>query len=153
MIHGDSNRNAKVDVSFRKKGESAWRPGMPLMRLQFESIQEEPKATRQTTLHPAILNYVAPNAFAGSVLNLEPDTEYEFRFVLTDPDGVDGVHEKMVTLRTRAEPMPAKGGNVYNVYPEDWTGPKQQPAFNGLLDAYYLGAFDADYWDGYPPRG
>ncbi|MGB6846480.1 MAG: hypothetical protein WBE09_16425, partial [Candidatus Acidiferrales bacterium] len=152
MIHGDSNRNAKVEVTFRKKGESTWHPAMPLMRLQFESIQEVPKATRQTTLHPPILNYVAPNAFSGSVFNLDPGTEYEFRFVLSDPDGVKGDHEKVVSLKTRAEPMPAKGGNVYHVYPEDWTGPKQEPAFTGLLAAYYVGAFDADYWDGYPPR-
>ena len=42
MIHGDSNRNSKVEVSYRKKGATAWRPALPLMRLQFESIQEEP---------------------------------------------------------------------------------------------------------------
>jgi hypothetical protein len=152
MIHGDANRNAKVEVWFRKKGESAWKDALPLMRLQFESIQEEPRSTRQTTLHPAILNYVAPNAFAGSVLNLEPGTDYEFRFLLSDPDGVDGEHEKHVTLRTRPEPMPAAGGHVYHVYPQDWKGPKEEPSFKGLLDAYYVGAFDADYWDGYPPR-
>jgi hypothetical protein len=152
MIHGDANRNAKVDVSFRKVGENDWRPALPLMRLHFESIQEEPKSTRQTTLHPPILNYVAPNAFSGSVLNLQEGTEYEFKFKLSDPDGVKGQSEKIVKLKTRSEPMPAKTGNVYHVYPLDWKGPKQEPSFTGLLAAYYIGAFDADYWDGYPPR-
>ena len=32
-------------------------------------------------------NYTAPNMFAGSILNLEPGTDYECRFVLSDPDG------------------------------------------------------------------
>ena len=29
-IDGDANRNARVEVSFRKQGETAWRTGMPL---------------------------------------------------------------------------------------------------------------------------
>ena len=44
--------------------------------------------------------YVAPNMFAGSILNLEPDTDYEARFVLSDPDGVSGPKVKTVTVRT-----------------------------------------------------
>ena len=36
MIQGDDNRNAAVAVSYREKGESQWRQGMPLMRLQNE---------------------------------------------------------------------------------------------------------------------
>ena len=37
-ISGDDNRNAHVDVTFRKKGETAWRTGLPLLRLQREVI-------------------------------------------------------------------------------------------------------------------
>src|ERR1700680_3620016 len=37
-ISGDDNRNAHVDVTFRKKGEQAWRAGLPLLRLQREVI-------------------------------------------------------------------------------------------------------------------
>jgi len=122
------------------------------MRLQYEYIHEDIGPRRPAALHPAIIDYTAPNAFAGSVLNLEPGTEYDFRFVLSDPDGVKGPHEKLTTLRTRPEPMPAQGGKVYHVYPFDYKGQKQQPSFTGLLDAYYLGAFDAAYWNGYPPR-
>ena len=48
--------------------------------------------------------------FAGSIFDLEPDTEYECRFVLTDPDGVEGKQENIVTVRTRFEPTPAAGG-------------------------------------------
>ena len=38
IIRGDDNRNAKVDVSYRKQGETRWKPGLPLLRLQGERI-------------------------------------------------------------------------------------------------------------------
>ena len=63
--------------------------------------------------------------FAGSILDLEPDTAYEARFVLTDPDGVSGPAAnatKTVTVRTRPEPKPAAGGKVYHVYPHEVEG-------------------------------
>jgi hypothetical protein len=75
--------------------------------------------------------YIAPNMFAGSILNLDPDTEYEARFVLSDPDGVKGKKEQIVTVRTRKEPTPAAGGAVYHVYPFDYKGPKVQPCLHG----------------------
>ena len=33
---------------------------------------------------------ISPNMFAGSILDLEPDTAYEARFVMSDPDGFAG---------------------------------------------------------------
>jgi len=41
-----------------------------------------------------------------------------------------------VTVKTRAEPMPAAGGHVYHVYPRDWKGAKEANAFNDLMCAY-----------------
>ena len=38
VIKGDDNRNAKVEVSYRKKGETVWKQAMPLMRMQHERI-------------------------------------------------------------------------------------------------------------------
>jgi hypothetical protein len=39
------------------------------------------------------------------------------------------------------------------VYPVDWKGgPKQEPAFTGLLAAYYMGAAHFDYGNAFPPR-
>src|SRR5262245_2920942 len=35
-VEGDANRNAGVDVSYRKQGETAWRQAMPLVRLHGE---------------------------------------------------------------------------------------------------------------------
>jgi hypothetical protein len=146
-ISGDDNRNAGVAVSYRKKGEQQWRTALPLLRLQHEVVGG---GSGDAVGHG--YQYVAPNMFAGSILNLEPGTEYECRFVLSDPDGVHGKHERIVTVRTRQEPQPATGGAVYHVYPFGYQGPKQEPAFTGLLSAYYLGSSQSDHSRNAPPR-
>src|SRR5258706_5532071 len=104
-IDGDDNRNATVTVSYRKKGEPAWKEGLPLLRIGNERINEN------------ALQYMTPNGFAGSIFELEPGTPYECRFVMKDPDGIAGKTETTVTVRTRTEPKPAVGGKVYHVYP------------------------------------
>src|SRR5262245_58139638 len=38
LIEGDDNRNAVVEVSYRKAGESAWKRALPMLRLQGERI-------------------------------------------------------------------------------------------------------------------
>jgi hypothetical protein len=152
-ITGDDNRNAKVEVTFRKKGDQAWRPGLPLLRLQREVINgvvPGPNPTPNLLRSP--FDYVVPNMFSGSILNLQSDTEYECRFVLSDPDGVAGESTKTVTVRTRAEPQPAAGGKVYHVYPVGYEGPKQEPSFTGLMSAYYMGTAHYDYENAFPPR-
>lgn len=135
-IDGDANRNATVDVSFRRAGETAWRTGLPLVRIQNEHVYQR-----------NVFDLVAPNMFAGSVLDLEPGTAYEVRFVLADPDGISGpasAATKTVTVRTRPEPRPAEGGKTYHVYPVKWKGPKTEPSFEGIMCAYnyYCGAGD-----------
>src|ERR687898_891663 len=40
VIDGDGNRNAAVDVSYRKVGETEWKKGMPLLRLQNERVTQ-----------------------------------------------------------------------------------------------------------------
>ena len=157
---GDDNRNAQVAVAYRKKGEQQWHDAMPLMRLNKEvtnggGVQPQPgDRSPPDPNDPARLavTYVAPNMFAGSIFNLDPDTDYEARLTLTDPDGVSGDKEKTVSFHTRKEPMPATGGNVYNVYPADWKGPRTKPYYIGLMAAYYLAAPDIDWQNAYPPR-
>jgi hypothetical protein len=139
-IDGDDNRNAAVAVYYRKKGDSAWREGLPLLRIGNERINENS------------LHYIVPNGFAGSIFDLEPGTEYECRFVMSDLDGVAGKTENIVTVRTRFEPKPAAGGHVYHVYPQGYNGKKEEPAFTGLLGAYYTGSAGSDYFNSYPPR-
>ena len=126
-ISGDDNRNSAVEVAYRKAGEAGWNPGMPLLRMGGERV-----------FRPDLgLDYLVPEKFAGSVLDLEPDTEYEARFTMRDPDGVLREAVRTVKVRTRGEPQPVKNGRVLHVYPPTWQGPKQEPSFVGLKKAYY----------------
>ena len=120
------------------------------MWLQNEEIGVAPRPN-DPNRYP-LFQYTAANMFAGSILNLEPDSEYECRFTLTDPHGVTGPAAKTATVRTRKEPQPAAGGHVYHVYPIDWKGPKQEPAFTGIMAAYYTGSAHFDYENAFPPR-
>jgi len=47
---------------------------------------------------------------AGSIFSLEPNTDYECRLALSDPDGISGDKEKSVIVHTRKEPMPHRLG-------------------------------------------
>src|SRR5262245_48420346 len=93
QIAGDDNRNAVVEVSYRKFGENNWKQGMPLFRLGGEKVFRKDLG----------LDYTAPEMFAGSILDLEPATQYEARFQMTDPDGVRGDAVHTVKAWTRRE--------------------------------------------------
>jgi hypothetical protein len=146
-ISGDANRNAAVAVTWRKKGEAQWHKGLPLFRMGGEYI-----AGPKPQFGPNYYRYTVPPAFAGSVLSLAPDTEYEVHFVLTDPDGVTGPAVQDATVRTRKVPAPATGGNVYHVYPFSHKAPLKANEFIGLLAAYYEGADESDHSNVFPPR-
>ncbi|MEO8465580.1 MAG: hypothetical protein ABI640_09590 [Gammaproteobacteria bacterium] len=141
FIQGDANRNAAVEVSYRKVGTPAWKPGLPLLRLNGERIYGESR-----------VDVIAPNMFAGSVLDLDPDTAYEARFVMSDPDVVRGPAERIVTVRTRAEPQPYAGGRVFHVYPHGFKGQKTEPSFEGLMCAYNFWCAGTDWATSGRPR-
>src|SRR3989442_129945 len=138
LIQGDDNRNAQVGVSYRKQGETQWKQGLPLLRLHGERIYQ----------NQGVFDVVSPNMFAGSILDLEPDTAYEARFVMSDPDGIVGKSvksvTKTVTVRTRPEPKPHAGGRVFHVYPADYKGARIEPAVDAVMCAYnyYCGGGD-----------
>ena len=113
-ISGDDNRNAHVDVTYRKKGEQrvAQRPAAAA-RCSTKVVSGG--TPREGAGH--YFSYVRPTCLRAASSISSPDTEYECRFVLSDPDGVKGKAEKTVTVRTRKEPQPAAGGHVYHVYP------------------------------------
>ncbi|MCC6860013.1 MAG: hypothetical protein IT158_15705 [Bryobacterales bacterium] len=139
-ISGDDNRNARVESAYRKAGAREWKKALPMLRLGGERIIRPER----------VLDYTVPDMFAGSILDLEPDTEYEVRFRLHDPDGVKGEAVRTVRVRTRAEPRAAAGGRVLHVYPPGWKGERQQPAYTGLKEAYN-GTGGAD-WNVTTPR-
>jgi hypothetical protein len=115
-----------------------WKQGLPLLRLHGERIYQT----------DGVFNVISPNMFAGSILDLEPDTGYEARFTMSDPDGFIGQTAKIVTktvsVRTRPEPKPYAGGRVFHVYPPNYQGTRIEPAFDGLMCAYnyYCGGGD-----------
>lgn len=141
-ISGDENRNAVVQVLFRKKGTTAWKEGLPLLRVGGERIYG----------HEQRWVYTTEDMFAGSIFNLEPGTVYECRLQLKDPDGVEGEDIKTVFVETRAEPEPYAHGQVFHVYPPGYEGPKESPAFTGLNEAYYGGGNTGDWWNVPEPR-
>ena len=140
-IEGDDNRNAAVEVAYRRRGETEWSPALPLLRLQGERIFVGNQ-----------FDVVVPNMFAGSILDLEPDTAYEARFVMTDPDGVIGEASRTATVRTRAEPVPYAEGRVFHVYPHGFEGTKIEPSFEGLICAYNSSCGGGDFATAGRPR-
>ncbi len=149
-ISGDRNRNATVAVAYRRsrtglprrsselfdaakaglEGQDVWKPALPLLRIGGEQIFRAP--------------YTVPDRFAGSILDLDPDTEYEVRLTMSDPDGVNGQAVQTARVRTRAEPKAATGGRVLHVYPPGWRGAKEEPNYTGLMAAY-AGAGTGDW--------
>ena len=125
FLEGDSNRNATVEVAWRRLGDQAWNQYLPLLRVGGEEAGI------------ADWNYVTPQLFAGSIMDLSPNTDYEVRLRMRDPDGIVGTADRLIAVRTRPVPKPSKSGNVRHVYPKDWQGPKVEPAYEGLLHAYY----------------
>src|SRR5215831_16711820 len=93
-IAGDDNRNASVDVSYRRAGDRDWKQALPLLRIGGERVFREAEH----------LEYTVADRFAGSILDLEPGTEYDVRLSMKDPDGVTGNAVQTVKVRTRAEP-------------------------------------------------
>jgi Chondroitinase B len=102
-ITGDDNFNASVTVRYRKTGTATWRQGLPLFRVHPEN----------TAL------WTVPTQFAGSILDLRPNTSYDVELHVTDPDGpVD----QLFTLTTATRPVPADPLNPRLVNVKDTTG-------------------------------
>lgn len=127
QIKGDDNHNATVAVQYRKVGESQWRDALPMLRVGDEKVWRARE----------YLEYWTPRLFAGSILDLDEETTYECRFAMSDPDGVVGQAVRQVTVTTRGVPKAYQGGRTLHVYPPDYEGPKEEPSFKGLMEAYY----------------
>lgn len=118
-ISGDDNGNASAAVQYRKRGETAWREALPLLRVNREvaNWDREP--------------YAADNLFAGSVFSLTPGTAYEVRCSLSDPDG--GVSaDTTVTVSTRPVPIAPKPLRTLHLYPGSGGGADSYKRFIDL---------------------
>src|SRR3981189_223154 len=77
-ITGDDNRNAAVEVGYRRKGEASWHTALPLLRIHHEVINSaeppfspiEPTAANPSGMRENPWHYDTGNMFAGSVLSL-----------------------------------------------------------------------------------
>ena len=105
-ISGDSNHNATVQAEYRVLGASTWKAALPLVRVDASSYSVLPGIN--TTL-PGF------NGFAGSILFLDPDTTYEVKLDLSDPDG--GADSHILTIATRPLPTLPTGGRTFHVVP------------------------------------
>ena len=76
-IVGDADHDATAAVEYRVAGAAAWRSALPLVRVDYNGF----------------------NQLAGSVLFLTPDTSYEVKLTLADPDGGSAVQTVVVTTR------------------------------------------------------
>jgi len=127
VISGDDNKNAKVEVQYRKSGTQDWLKAMDLFRVEKGANKLEKAEGKLKVPQDAWL-------FAGSVVLLAPDTEYELKLKFSDPDG--GEAEKLLKSRTIAEPAAPKDMRELHVVPGEGggTGTQADP-FKGLAAA------------------
>jgi hypothetical protein len=74
--------------------------------------------------------YTCGNLLAGSILNLEPDTEYQVHCMLSDPDG--GEADTTVVVRTRQVPVAPEPVRTLHLYPG--SKPAQDNAYASFRD-------------------
>ncbi len=85
-IIGDANHNAVCKVQYQTTGgANAWKDAFALVRVHCFNAWGERKANRPY------------NMVAGSIFFLEPDTAYQVRLDLADPDG--GADTQTVAIR------------------------------------------------------
>lgn len=130
-VTGDANADATCAVEYRKAGADKWREALPLYRKAPLSIDIEKSVagnrpipflgglskwdagTRQYAIDHWRANYLA-----GSIFSLEPGGSYEVKLTLSDPDA-KAAEEKVLTVRTRPEPVLPSTGNIIDVTDKD----------------------------------
>lgn len=108
IVGGDANANAAVRVEWRKAGAAEWRNGPPLFRVERGAQLGEKGRSSVSVPAEAWL-------FAGSVVLLDPDADYELRLTLADADG--GARTALLKARTRTEPVAPPDAVVKHVAP------------------------------------
>ena len=119
-IKGDDNGNAVVKVFYRVTPHGAWQEGLPLFWVHPERA-------------PDYLQVPDGRLFAGSIVDLAPDTSYQVRLELKDPDG--GSTSREVTLATTAEPAETVGLRARHVVPD----PNDQGGGSGSVEDPFRG--------------
>jgi hypothetical protein len=132
VIRGDDNENASVQVECRRVGDAAWRRGYPLYRTIRQATPDQRKQWNFSGLKPE--RFPGGRLYAGSIVELTPDTEYDVKLTLADPDG--GGVEKALRMRTLGEPKEPPGMHVRHVVPGEGGGSgTEQDPFRGVQTA------------------
>lgn len=98
LIAGDDNRDARVELRWRYAGQTDWRRGPDLFRVE-RGVKPGAYPFKLAVPEGAWL-------FAGSLIDVEPNRGYELKLNLVDPDG--GAAERVLTAATPDEPrLPA----------------------------------------------
>lgn len=109
ILSGDRNYDAEVQVYYREAGTTEWDRGLDLLRIRPEFVTSSRGIEE------------SGEGFAGSVFGLAPDTAYELRFEIVDPDGVAGPSTLNANLSTLALP-PADPAAARQVSVSDMAG-------------------------------
>ena len=112
LVEGDANRSRVGRGVLSEDRRDRVAPGAAAAAAERRAHQ----ATGST------IDVTVPNMFAGSILDLEPDTSYEAQFVLTDPDGVRG--EATSSSRCGRAPSRCRRPTAasFHVYPHGFKG-------------------------------
>lgn len=111
-ISADENHNASCMVQYKREDSSDWLDALGLYRVDFGG----------------------ENMMAGSVLFLQPGTQYDIRLAISDSDG--GSQTREVSFWTKSDPELPRYGQVYHVIPGHGggTGTVDDP-FRGIASA------------------
>jgi len=111
-ISGDADHNTGCTVQYRPAGHSLWKNGQSLYRVDFNGA----------------------DMMAGSILFLEPGTNYEINLQLSDPDGSSEIKNFFIT--TEKVPELPQGGRTFYVVPGVGGGAgTQDDPYQGIASA------------------
>jgi hypothetical protein len=92
---GDDGRNNSATLWYRPSGTSEWIEAHPLARIEHEPGR----------------------SLAGVIMGLDPDTTYDVRVLVSDPDGISGPDEITGSITTRSDVFPTGSGRTFHVAP------------------------------------
>ena len=140
-IEGDADRDAVVAVAYRRAGEREWRDSLPLTA----------RAERAHVLRRDALLHGAEHVRRQRV---RARREHRVRSAL-HAHGSRRRERRSAARRQRAHARRAAAVRRRQHVPRlsaGYTGAKQEPAFDGLLAAYYKNALGGDWSRAAPPR-
>jgi hypothetical protein len=88
VFGGDENYNASVQVLYRQVGASAWKEALPLQRVRTDALSRAVPS-----------EFAIAEQFAGSIFDLSPDSAYEVKLTIKDPDGTTLIRTSKVSTR------------------------------------------------------